>query len=382
MNSVSELAGNLARFAALLRRAGISIGTGQVLDSVRALAAVGVERRGDVFWALHATLIRRREDHPLFAEAFELFFRDPYALSQTLAMLLPMTKFPDPSIKRSRRLDEAHGSQRNRPAQPAKPKSELIEISVVPSDIELDRRLDFEQMSAAEIAAANRSIARLPLIWKLKNTRRLGPNPRGTRVDRRRSLRQSATAPGSICLVYAAPKKNPSPLVILLDVSESMERYSRIFLHFAHAVTNARSRVHTFVFGTKLTNVTRSLRDRDIDHALANVANRTCGARGGTRIATSLHAFNRDWARRTLGSRARVLLFSDGLERDGEYSLDFEADRLRRSAGQLTWLNPLLRYRGFQPRAVGIRALLPHVDDFLPIHNLQSLVDLTAALAE
>jgi uncharacterized protein with von Willebrand factor type A (vWA) domain len=161
-----------------------------------------------------------------------------------------------------------------------------------------------------------------------------------------------------------------------------MERYARMLLHFLHALTNGRDRVHTFLFGTRLTNVTRRLRHRDVDRALADVGEACRDWSGGTRIGACLRAFNHDWSRRVLGQNAVVLLITDGLDREGGTGIEREAERLRRSCRRLVWLNPLLRFSGFEPRAAGIRALLPHVDDFRPVHDLESLDQLAEALAK
>jgi uncharacterized protein with von Willebrand factor type A (vWA) domain len=170
--------------------------------------------------------------------------------------------------------------------------------------------------------------------------------------------------------------------VALLDISGSMSQYTRLFLHFLHAVTDARKRVHTFLFGTRLTNVTRALKQKDPDEALASVTANVADWSGGTRIATSLKRFNKLWARRVLTQGAIVLLITDGLERDPDERLAFEVDRLHRSCRRLIWLNPLLRFSGFEARAKGIRAMLPHVDELRPIHNLESMAELVRALSD
>jgi hypothetical protein len=183
-----------------------------------------------------------------------------------------------------------------------------------------------------------------------------------------------------IDLRFIGPKTKPPPLVALLDISGSMSQYSRIFLHFLHDLTDARKRVATFLFGTRLTNVTRALRERDPDEALAGCSAAVPDWSGGTRIASSLRNFNKQWARRVLSQGAIVLLITDGLERDADDTLAFEIDRLHRSCRRLVWLNPLLRFEGFEARARGIKTMLPHVDEFRPIHNLESMAELVAAL--
>jgi uncharacterized protein with von Willebrand factor type A (vWA) domain len=245
------------------------------------------------------------------------------------------------------------------------------------------QKKDFAQMTAAEIAAAKQAIKRLVLSLDEVKTRRLGPDRRGHRIDMRRTLRASMKAGGAVIdLKYLGPRMKAPPIVALIDISGSMSQYTRLFLHFLHAVTDARKRVHTFLFGTRLTNVTRALKARDPDEALAAVAASVEDWSGGTRIASSLHAFNKLWARRVLTQGAIVLLITDGLERDGGEHLAFEIDRLHRSCRRLVWLNPLLRFSGFEARAKGIRAMLPHVDELRPIHNLESMTDLVRALSQ
>jgi uncharacterized protein with von Willebrand factor type A (vWA) domain len=237
-------------------------------------------------------------------------------------------------------------------------------------------------MSAAEIAEARQAIARLVLPLDEVKTRRLKVSPHGHMIDLRRTLRSSMKAGGALIdLKYLGERTKAPPIVALLDISGSMSQYTRLFLHFLHAVTDARKRVHTFLFGTRLTNVSRALRYKDPDEALAACSSHVTDWSGGTRIATSLHEFNKEWARRVLTQGAVVLLITDGLEREADDRLAFEMDRLHRSCRRLIWLNPLLRYSGFEAKAQGIKMMLPYVDEFRPVHNLSSIEDLIAALS-
>jgi uncharacterized protein with von Willebrand factor type A (vWA) domain len=241
--------------------------------------------------------------------------------------------------------------------------------------------MDFENMSAEELAEAKAVIARMRLPIMEVPTRRHAGDPRGSRIDMRATLRAALRAgPGIIPLRRKRRRTRHPPLVVLCDISGSMSRYSRMLLHFLHAVTNDRDRVFTFVFGTRLTNITRYLRQRDVDVALDKVAEAVEDWSGGTRIGLSLSEFNRRWSRRVLGQGALVLLISDGLDRDSGTGLAAEVDRLHRSCRRLIWLNPLLRYEGFEPKSLGVKAILPHVDEFRTVHSLQSLQDLADAL--
>jgi uncharacterized protein with von Willebrand factor type A (vWA) domain len=241
--------------------------------------------------------------------------------------------------------------------------------------------MDFDTMSAAELAEAKKMLAALRLPLPVIKTRRRKISKNGKSINLRESLRESLRKGGDLIpLVRAAPRELHPPLVVLCDISGSMNPYSRMFLHFLHAITNDRDRVSVFVFGTRLTNITRQLRHRDVDVAMARVAEAIKDWSGGTRIGASLREFNFKWARRVLGQNACVLLVSDGLDREAGEGLGDEMERLAKSCRSLIWLNPLLRYDKFEARPAGVRAMLPHVDLFLPVHNLKSLVDLAHTL--
>jgi hypothetical protein len=379
-----RLADNIVYFARALRRAGLPVGPGAVIDALAALDAAGLARREDVYWTLHAVLVKRREHSLVFDQAFRIFFQRRGYLDQLMAMMMPQAPgspaaAPAPATAR---VQEALFADLK--AKYAREEREHeVAAQLVASDQEVLRKKDFAQMSAAEIALAKEAIERLVLPLDAVKSRRLVPARSRNRLDLRRTLRESLKAGGALIdLRYRAPATRMPPLVALLDISGSMGEYTRLFLHFLHAVTDARKRVHSFLFGTRLTNVTRAIETRDPDEALAACSAAVPDWSGGTRIAVSLRAFNKQWARRVLGQGAVVLLITDGLERDADDRLAFEVDRLRRSCRRLVWLNPLLRYVGFEPKARGIRAMLPHVDEFRPIHNLDSMGDLVRALSE
>lgn len=242
---------------------------------------------------------------------------------------------------------------------------------------------DFAQMTAQEIANARILIDRLVMPDDARPTRRFISASSGNRIDLRRTFRSSLRQGGdTISLQFRDRAERQPPVVAICDISGSMADYTRLFLHFLHALTDKRKRVHTFLFGTRLTNVTRSLKSRDPDEALSKCSEQVADWSGGTRIGPSLHKFNREWSRRVLGQGAIVLLFTDGLERDDTDELQNEIARLHRSCSKLVWLNPLLRFDGFEAKASGIRAILPHVDEFRPIHNLKSMETLVQALSK
>lgn len=381
--SAGKLAENILYFARALRAAGLPVGPGAVIDALAAVRAAGIGTREDFYWTLHAVFVKRHEHSLLFDQAFRLFFRKRAHVEELMGLMLPDMRQAPPDEKSEaarRRIQDALFSGLDRPAQQRREVE--VDAKLTMSDRELLQRKDFAEMSAAEIAAAKAAISNLVLPLDAVRTRRRVPLRHGHAVDMRRTFRASMKAGGAfIDLKYLGRRTEVPPLVALLDISGSMGQYTRLFLHFLHAVTDARKRVQTFLFGTRLTNVTRALKARDPDEALESVSASVVDWAGGTRIATSLHAFNKQWGRRVLGGGAVVLLFTDGLERDPDDALAFEVDRLHRSCRRLVWLNPLLRFEGFEAKAKGIRAMLPHVDEFRPIHNLESVASLCRALS-
>jgi uncharacterized protein len=377
-----RLAENILYFARALRSAGIPVGPGAVLDALEALQTAGIGTREDFYWTLHAVFVKRHEHSILFDQAFRIFFRRRGYLDQLLAMLLPQAPAPPHAPQAgATRVHEALFAGLDDKLR--KEREVELDARMTVSDREVLQHKDFAQMTSAEIAAAKDAMKRLVLPLAEVRTRRLTPHPHGHLIDIRRTLRASMKGGGAfIDLRFIGPKTRPPPIVALLDISGSMSQYSRIFLHFLHALTDARKRVSTFLFGTRLTNVTRALRERDPDDALNACSAAVPDWSGGTRIASSLRAFNKLWARRVLTQGAIVLLITDGLERDADDTLAFEIDRLHRSCRRLVWLNPLLRFEGFEARARGIKTMLPYVDEFRPIHNLESMAGLVASLQD
>jgi uncharacterized protein len=374
-------------FARVLRGAGLPVGPDRVIDALRALEIAGVNNREDFYWTLASVFLDRREQFEVFDQAFHVFWRNPQLLARVMGLLLPRVhrraQTPEEPPPANRVADPLEPKARRDPNAGREPPPELrIDATLTFSDRELLQRTDFETMTVEELAQAKKLIAGLRLPIPEVRTRRLRPDPHGHRIDLRSTLRASARGSADLIpLQRRSPQLRHPPLVVLCDISGSMSRYSRMLLHFMHAITNDRDRVHTFLFGTRLTNITRYLRHRDVDVALSAVSQAVADWSGGTRIGASLAAFNLRWSRRVLGQNAVVLLISDGLDRDGGADLSRAMDRLHRSCRKLIWLNPLLRYDEFRPLATGVRLMLPHVDAFLPAHNLDSLIDLARALA-
>ncbi|MBE0413016.1 VWA domain-containing protein [Yoonia sp.] len=387
-----QLAQNIVHFARALRRAGLPIGPGRVIDAIRAVQAAGFTHRADFYWTLHTCFVSKPEERLLFGQLFRLYWRDPRYLEQMMSLLSPMVR----------------GTQEERLAQPAEKRAAQAllddQLPDLPAsadtdqqtEIEIDaartmstqerlRTLDFEQMSLAEMAVAKRMLAALhlpvPPIVSRRTQARAGDLP-----DWRGTMRAAMRRGGEVTDFATKRRRIRYPnLVILCDISGSMSQYSRAVLHFVHSVANREgqgwAQVHAFTFGTRLTNITRHLRTRDVDAALAAAGAEAQDWEGGTRIAACLHDFNRDWSRRVMGQGAVVLLITDGLDRDKDADLGREMERLKLSARQLIWLNPLLRWDGFAPKARGIMQMLPHCSSFRAGHNIASLEGLAQALA-
>jgi len=376
------LAANVMHFARLLRRAGLPVGPAETVAAQHALTRIDIGERAQVRTALRAVMVHRHDQWDVFDQAFTLFWRDPTAARQAAASaLLSGQKDKAKPPPTSRRVAEAMAGRERKTSETDTPPPELDAALTVSAQERL-QRMDFEAMSADEITAAKREIEKLALPLDTRRTRRFRPDPSGPRADLRATIRASLRQGGEILAIARRRQvERPPPLVAICDISGSMARYAQILLHFLHALTNDRDRVATFLFGTRLSNVTRQLRYRDPEVAFEMVAHLVPDWSGGTRIGEAIETFNQHWARRVLGQGAVVLLITDGLDRDGARGLSEAMDRLHRSCRRLIWLNPLLRWDGFEPKSQGIRAMLPHVDEFRPVHNLASLRALVATLS-
>ncbi len=376
-----RIADNIVFFARALRKAGLRLGPATVTDAIQAVLTAGIGTREDFYWTLHSVLVGRHEDHAVFDEVFDLFWRSRRPADEMLEMHSPVAgerkEKPRPG---ERRAGSAVLNTRGRQENIEQEAEVDAHLSLSPREVL--RKKDFAQMTAGELAEARKAIANLVIPHDLVVTRRFRPDPGGAHIDPRAMMRFGLRTGGDLILPrYRSPRHVQPPLVVLADISGSMGQYTRIFLHFLHALTERRRRVHSFVFGTRLTNLTRQLRHRDADEALAECAGAVEDWSGGTRIGETLATFNRHWSRRVLGQGATVLLITDGLERDDINLLSQETQRLRKSCRRLIWLNPLLRFDGFEPKARGVRAMLPHVDELRPVHSLDALSDLCTALS-
>ena len=378
-----RLADNILLFCRTLRYAGLPIGPGRVIEAGNAVRQSGIERRDDFYYALRSVLVSDPAHFRLFDQAFHIYFRNPRLLERMMGLLLPAierasgSEKTDAAVRRlieSLTADETVGNSET-----------VIEIdqSASCSRRELLRHKDFEQMSLQEQSEAKQLLREEIEVIKDVPTRRFRQHYFGHRYDIRRSMQLMLRNNGQ--LIELAKKKRrlrPPALVLICDISGSMSRYSRIFLHFAHALSSRSQTVYSFVFGTRLTNISRRLMDKDVDRALTQVSDEVQDWDGGTRIADCLERFNVDWGRRVLAGHSVVILLSDGLERDSESDLGFQMQRLHRTCNQLIWMNPMLRYEQYEAKALGIRTMLPHVDLFLPAHNIESLAQLGQILKQ
>ncbi len=376
-----KLPENILYFARLLRAAGLPVGSGQILDAIAAVHIVGFASQDDLHDALLPVFVNRFEQRELFEQAFHVFWRNPRLMERMMGAMLPALRVPDTEQDEMlRRLGDVLGNSAGNETNETEQQLEF-DAQLTYSAQEILQEKDFEQMTAAEIAEAKRVIATMQLPVPPLLTRRYTASSSGVIVDMRRTLKSALRNNDSIPLQFRKRQRRNPALVVLCDISGSMSQYSRMIMHFMHAVTNDRDRVHSFLFGTRLTNISRYLRHRDVDVALDRTSSAVLDWSGGTRIGACLGQFNRQWSRRVLSQGAVVLLISDGLDRDEGQGLKQEMQRLSLSCRRLIWMNPLLRYEEFQPKAHGIRAMLPYVDDFLPGHNISSLTQLVQTFA-
>lgn len=376
-----QLLHNILLFGRVLRGLGLDVNPGRMLDLCDALAYVQIGRKADFYYTARSLLCHRLEDLPRFDQAFQLFWRKPQegwdvnlaALMRPKVRRKPLIKAPPLKAPE----DEGDGGPEDAKTPP------IVELTMTYSSAEVLRHKDFAEMTADELQAIRQIMAHM--VWQLglRRTRRLRAGV-GARLDFRRTIRHNMRYGGEL-LWWAErePKYKPRPLIILADISGSMERYTRLLLHFIYSLTFGLNQpVESFVFGTQLTRITRALKHKDVDRALKEVGHTVNDWSGGTRIGDCLKHFNFEWGRRVLGRGAVVLMISDGWDRGEPELLSKEMARLKRNCHRLVWLNPLLGSEDYEPLTRGMQAALPYVHDFLPVHNLASLEDLALRLAE
>jgi len=378
----SHLLENAVRFCRVLRVLGMDVGPDRVMDFVRALDEIDLANKMDFYHAARALLVSRKEDIALFDAAFEMFWWTRDARSNrpslTVSGTLPRRARPvvlPPSNRQHNQPDPRRGPTENEPPP-------VIEATATYSARAVLRHKDFAELSPVELEEVKGLIARF--VWKLGDRRTRRYHPGGDiRIDMRRSIRRNLATGGEIVKwAYRQPSFKPRPLVLIADISGSMDSYTRLLMRFCFSVARSlRQPVEAFVFATQLTRITRQLHTRDVDVALSGVGKTVSDWSGGTRIGEALRTFNRVWGQRVLGQGAVAILISDGLDRGDAGLLAREMAHLRRTAYRLIWLNPLLGSPGYEPLTYGMMAALPHVHDFLPVHNLASLESLADHLA-
>ncbi len=385
--SINRITQHIIAFGRVLRRAGLEVATGQIIDAMRATQLIGLKSRADVYQGLFSVFVTRREQVELFNQAFHLFWRAPSKLPQVMSLILPQLKMPETAqAKQSLRVKQAlaeNEAQIKPPeSRPKNEKKEAVDLVLTYSSLEVLRKKDFAAFSNEEVVMARQVLSEMNWNIPSKRTRRFNPNAKGRIFDLRKTVRKNMRNQGELIqLSWRANQTRMRDIVVLCDISGSMERYSRMLLHFMHAVTAGMRRVETFVFGTRLTRITRYLQQRDIDDAVSSVSQKVNDWAGGTRIGDALKDFNYLWARRVLRSGAVVMVISDGWDRGDIPLFEREVARLSRSCYRLIWLNPLLGYENYEPLTRGIKAAMPYIDDFLPVHNLESLEQIGEVLS-
>ena len=374
-----SLAENIMLFARLLRATGMPVGTGSVLNAIRAVSLIGIESQQDLHTVLLCQFVSRREQMPVFDQTFALFWRNPKLMEKLMGAMLPTLRSDQDHQLLIRRLGEALSGGKT--GSSGRDEGQVrLQANLSASESEILQSRDFEQMSESELRVAKKMLQNLRLPVKPIQARRNRACISRAQIDMRRTMQHLLRNSELIPLHFKRQITRPPEIVVLCDISGSMAQYSRMFLHFMHAMTNNGDRVHSFVFGTRLTNISRYLRNKDVDLALEETAKAVEDWSGGTRIGSCLKQFNRHWSRRVLGQGAVVILLTDGLDRGEGPDLGKQMERLSKSCRQLVWLNPLLRYEKFEPRAQGVRTMLPYVDVFRSAHNINSLTELPALL--
>jgi uncharacterized protein with von Willebrand factor type A (vWA) domain len=369
---------NLLLFGHALRRVGITVSLTQMVEAVQALALVDIASREQVYHALRSLLINRKADLLLFDQVFNLFWQAPELAAARGVQKMPIA--PRHNLPRRERLNIA--TLMAQKAQAGDPELDVADKAGSFSAVELLQRKAFSQMTPEELATVKKLIQTIQWQASLRQTRRYVPDRQGSQLNLRRVMRSCVKHGGvPLKLDWKSRKIKPRPLVVLADISGSMERYSRLLLQFCYSLTRGLKDVECFVFGTRLSRLTPQLRLKNIDRAISEAAQVVVDWAGGTRIGESLQQFNRDWSRRALHRGAVVLIISDGWERGDVSILGREMRYLQHRCHRLIWLNPLSGNSTYQPLVEGMAAALPFVDDFLPIHNLQSLETLGQHLA-
>jgi len=377
-NNETKLLDNLVRFIRLLRKSGVNIGTESSINVLKAIKSLKIGTRDEFYWGLHSSLINKNEDRELFDQCFYLFWQNPKIMEQMFNLLLPQIGKQSAPKNQKKKLKRIEDNILKKPSN-----TDIERRNEIKFDSEMSwsnksmiKSKDFEMMSLNEIKNAQKEIKKLLFHFKKYKSRRWEKKENGSRISQKDTLRKSIRNNAFINLLKKSQIKKNKPLVLLIDISGSMENYSRIMLFFSHLLINIHKNVEVFIFGTKLTRITKFFQNNDIDFALNKVGNLVTDWSAGTKIASSLAEFNQNWSRRILAQNQTLLFISDGLDRDNEKNLEFEVKRLSLFSSKFIWLNPLLRFSKFEPKVKSIKIILKYVDDFVPIHNIKSIESL------
>ena len=378
-----KLADNIAGFGRALRRAGLRVDSSRIALAQEAAQLVGVGDKGDLRAAMEAVLVSREQERDVFRELFEAFFRDPGIANKLLAQMLPSAQGEAEASKRRPRVSEALAPQKKFASPPTPGKEIELDAAMTASDLARLKHADFNGLTASEFHLVERLAREVALPVPQVEMRRMRPGLRGERLHWTRSIRQAAHTGGELLVLRRMQRiRQPLPLLVLVDVSGSMERYARLLLAFLHAATRAHRRRDVFAFGTHLTDLTPAFRIADTDAMLAAASHAIEDFAGGTRLGESLATLRQQHARRLVGHRTLVLVISDGLDTGEPEALERELDWLAHRCRRLLWLNPLLRFEGYAPLARGAAVLHRHAHAMLAVHNLGKLQDLAASLAD
>jgi uncharacterized protein with von Willebrand factor type A (vWA) domain len=378
MDDENKLLENILQFIRLLRKSGIKIGNQSSIDALDSIKILNIGNRNEFYWALHSNLINRNEDTEVFDQCFYLFWQNPKILQQMFNLLLPQIgtqKAPKADKKQLKRISDNIQKQ-NKDIEKEKKDEILFDAQMSWSNKSALNLKDFEMMSLDEIQQAEKEIKKYLNITKTQISRRWKRNDYSSKISSKYTIKKSVKNYGIINLAFKEQVKKVRPLVILIDISGSMESYSRIMLFLSHILIQHHKNVEVFTFGTKLTRITQFLKNKDVDFSLDKVGKVVNDWAVGTKITSSIKDFNFNWSRRMFTQNQRLLLISDGLERDDNQNLDFEFNRLSLFTNNIIWLNPLLRYEKFEPKVKSIKTILKYVDKFIPIHNINSIKNL------
>ena len=379
-----KLPENVLLFTHLLRASGIKIGSDGVTDAISAIKTLGLKSKRAFYFSLLTCLTKKKEDEIIFRQAFDLFWQNPKFQEKTRNMLLPKTRVSEQDEQKE---ELAQRIRENLPKTEKIKKLDELEDNIIfdtsgsASDIQLKKSKDFGTMSKNELRQATDVIRDLSVHLPQKPFRRFEPKKMGPHLSVRHGLKDSVKNFGIVLPKFMKRKEKDRPIVFLIDISGSMENYSKMLLHFVHNLMQRHRNCLVFLFGTKLTNITHLLKNKDIDDALQKISKVTDDWAGGTRIRDSIYEFNKTWVRRTPVSGSLVLFISDGLDKNHQSDLLIQMERLKKNCKYLLWLNPLLRYKKFLPKSVSIKRILKNVDALLPIHSLESIENLTLYLS-